>query len=104
MHSESSVLVVKMSLNGSELRWRSKKIFSTKSYKLQLRDILSVEGGKQTTTFQRSSASQAKDEVCFSLVTASATYDFETSSKVERDALVQGFLLAITDLKEHSAV
>ncbi len=100
LHSDQPIMQVKMALSGSELRWRSKKMFSTKSYKLQLKQIMFIEWGKQTANFKRPTAKDAKSDSCFSLVTENTTYDFETSSKVERDALVQGFMLAIADHKE----
>lgn len=104
MHSADQPMIqVRMTLIGSELRWRSKKVFSTKSYKLNLNDVKFIEWGKQTETFKLPSCKNAKDEACFSLVTDKATYDFETSSKVERDALVQGFMLAVSDLKSSNS-
>jgi len=104
LHSGDSYMQVKMTLAGNELRWRSKKVMSTKSYKMNLKEIQFIEWGKQTNNFRKPSLKDVKDENCFSLVTVDTTFDFETSSRVERDALVQGFMLAISDLREKSAV
>lgn len=100
LHSGDSYMQVKMTLSGSELKWRSRKVMSTKSYKMSLREVQFIEWGKQTQNFKKPELSEVKDENCFSLVTEDTTFDFETSSKAERDALVQGFMLAIKDLRE----
>ncbi len=50
--SDQPMMQVRMTLHGSELRWRSKKVFSTKSYKIQLREIQFIEWGKQTANFK----------------------------------------------------
>jgi hypothetical protein len=41
----------------------------------------------------------ASEDLCFSLVTDKVTVDLEASSKVERDALVQGFSLVVGGLR-----
>jgi hypothetical protein len=87
-------------VGGAELHWRTLKLFSKKGKQLNLREVLFINWGKQTNKFHLPSAKGAIDECCFSLVTAKDTIDFEASSKVERDALAQGFTILLTRFKE----
>jgi len=95
---------IHLTLVNTELRWRSLKVFARNQYKIDLRDIRSIEWGKQTSNFQRSTAFAVADETCFSLVTEKIVVDLEASSKVERDALVQGFTIVVSGLKDASRI
>lgn len=98
-YKQNGVKQIKMFLVVNELRWRSAKIFSQKTTKADLKLILCVEWGKRTNNFHRSFASRAADDRCFSLITEETTYDFEAVSKVERDALAQGFTLLLEEMR-----
>lgn len=102
--SEKNPKQIHLTLVGTELRWKAAKVFARNMYKIDLRDIKYVEWGKQTNTFQKQVSSAASDDQCFSLVTERVTVDLEASSKVERDALVQGFSLVVSGLRESSAM
>lgn len=87
-------------IGGSELNWRTVKLFSKKGKQLNLREVLFVNWGKQTNKFHLPTSKIAVDDCCFSLVTAKDTVDFEATSKVERDALAQGFTILLARFKE----
>ena len=91
-------------VGGSMLHWRTVKMFAKKGKQLNLRDVLFINWGKQTNKFHLPGSKIAIDECCFSLVTAKDTIDFEASSKVERDALAQGFTILLTRFKERRPV
>lgn len=94
---------VHLTLVGTELRWKAAKVFARNLYKIDLRDIKYVEWGKQTSTFQKHPSMGASEDLCFSLITDKVTVDLEASSKVERDALVQGFSLVVGGLRMFSS-
>lgn len=96
---ERTAKPIQLSLVGTELRWKSVKVFARNLYKIDLRDIRYVEWGKQTNTFQKHPSMGASEDLCFSLITDKVTVDLEASSKVERDALVQGFSLVVGGLR-----
>ena len=85
---------------GSILHWRTLKMFAKRNKNLNLRDVLFVNSGKQTNKFHLPTSRGAIEDNCFSLVTAKDTLDFEVSSKVERDALAQGFTILLTRFRE----
>jgi hypothetical protein len=87
-------------VNGCELRWRTLKLFAKKGKHLDLHDVMFVNTGKQTKKFHLPQAGTAVEDLCFSLITSVDSLDFEASSKVERDALVQGFTILVSRLKE----
>ena len=88
---------------GSILHWRTLKMFAKRNKNLNLRDVLFVNSGKQTNKFHLPTSRAAVEENCFSLVTSKDTLDFEVSSKVERDALAQGFTILLTRFREQRA-
>lgn len=87
-------------VGGSELHWRSVKLFSKKGKQLNLREVLFVSSGKQTKKFKLKTSEIAVEDCCFSLTTSTDTIDFEATSKVERDALVQGFTILLTRFED----
>ena len=91
-------------VGGSELHWKTNRIFSKKGKQLNLREVSFVNSGKQTKRFHLPASKNAVDDHCFSLVTAKYTLDFEASSKAERDALVQGFTILMTRFREKMPV
>ena len=95
---------IQLTLVGTELRWKAAKVFARNHYRIDLRDIKYVEWGKQTSTFQKHPSMGAADDLCFSLITDKVTVDLEASSKVERDALVQGFSLVVGGLRMSGSV
>ena len=102
--SDKNPKQIHLMLVGTELRWKAAKVFARNMYKIDLRDIKYVEWGKRTNTFQKQASSGASEDMCFSLITEKVTVDLEASSKVERDALVQGFSLVVSGLRESSAM
>lgn len=101
--SEGRPKQVKLWLIDHQLRWAPKNAIIKKRHKMYLEEVLFVEKGKQTATFARNSARNAPEQCCFSLVTQNETLDFEASSKMEREAMCQGFTLCLEDIKRDSA-
>lgn len=102
-YTTGSAKQVKVFLNGNVLQWRSAKFLARKNFKLDLRKVLCVEWGKKTSNFHLPLAAKAPIDCCFSFLTDDQTLDFEASSKVERDALAQGFTLMLEDLRLRSS-
>lgn len=104
LHNTKGVLSINMNLIGNELQWKTTKsslaTTPSKTSKLALESILFVETGKRTAILRGGAAIAVDEEVCFSLITADTTYDFEASSKVERDAFAQGFTMLLEEIKE----
>ena len=88
---------VLLTLTGGELSWKTNgKLFPKSGKKLPLSEITLVNWGKQTNTFHLQSARGAAEDHCFSLITAASdSLDFECTSRVERDALAQGFAILV---------
>ena len=97
LHTTKGPKPVVLSMVGNEVRWQAVKT-AQKRYKLNLRDVISVEIGKQTSNFVKSRI--ADDDLCFSLVTQKTTLDLEANNKVERDSLVRGFQIALDSLRK----
>ena len=95
LHTIKGVKQINLTLSGTELKWQSLKVFVRKISKLDVKDILYIEMGKKTTSFKLPGASSVLDDYCFSLITNQESIDLEASSKVERDALAQGFAILI---------
>lgn len=87
-------------VGGCELHWKTMKYFAKKGKQLNLREVSFVHWGKQTNKFHLPVSKNAIDDHCFSLVTSKYSVDFEASSKVERDALAQGFTILTTRFKK----
>ena len=69
---------------------------------VKITDVKTIEWGKRTATFQGTATNQPKDEDCFSLVLENGvSLDFETTSKVERDSLAQGFTILINNMNQN---
>jgi hypothetical protein len=116
LHTTKGPKPILLSLVGYEVRWQAIKS-AQKRYKLHLRDVLSVEVGKQTryhfihftfiiiynlhlikfSNFIKSRT--ATDNLCLSLVTQKTTLDLEVNTNIERDSLVKGFQLTIINLR-----
>lgn len=103
IYNEHGAKQAKVTLvGGSILHWRTERMFSKKGKQLNIREVLFVNWGKQTNKFHLPGSKVAVEDCCFSLVTAKESLDFEASSKVERDALAQGFTILITRFKDKS--
>jgi hypothetical protein len=90
--------------NGTELQWKSVKMFSRRSYKLALQDVISVEYGKKTNIFLRNeSARNVSDDLCLSVVTDTHTLDLEAATKVERDVFAEGLTSILNAYKQKSS-
>lgn len=114
LHTTKGPRPIKFSIQEVEVRWETAVrrdpppgapvgtvVPPTKRYKLRLVDIVHVEVGKETSNFrkQRESNKGVSDDLCFSLVTEKTTLDLEATSKLDRDAIVRGFRLAIERAK-----
>ena len=99
LYSLKGAKQVKMTLVGTELRWVTQnKVFAKQGKKIDLRDIRFVQAGKQTKKFNLPLGRRALDDNCYSIVTENDSLDFELTSKVERDAHVQGFSIILSRL------
>lgn len=77
-------------------------LVSGKSKEVEITTVKTIEWGKRTSIFGLAQTNEAEDERCFSLVLEDGnTLDFETSSKVERDSMAQGFTILINSLNQH---
>jgi len=101
LHTSKGPKQIQLTMSGTELRWNSQKLFSRKKTTLDLKDVLFIELGKQTNNFHLSTANVTGEDLCFSLVSNSSTFDIEASSKVERDALAQGFAIMLARIHYH---
>ena len=73
----------------------------TRPKNIEITNVKTIEWGKRTATLKAADES-LEDERCFSLVLENGTsLDFETSSKVERDSLAQGFTILINELNQN---
>jgi hypothetical protein len=82
------------------LRWSMTKSITRRQYTLDLRDLESVAlGGGHFTRDENDPAGAVDESRCFSLVTPTSTLDIETSSKMERDAMSQGFTMLSDDVR-----
>jgi len=81
------------------LCWRPTGSVSRRAYQLDLSEVLFVEVGKQTPVLRTGSGAGVDEDHCLSLITPNMSVDFEASSKVEREAMAQGFALLINDIK-----
>lgn len=101
LHTTKGTKPISMILNGKEIVWKTAKLFAKKRSSLNLLEIVSIAQGKTTETF-RLSGGNAPDDCCFSIITKDYTVDLQVSSKVERDAVVQGFLALMHEASEES--
>eukprot|EP01035_Chromulina_nebulosa_P021957 gene21957-28427_t len=101
LHTQKGPKNINMVLNGNEIFWKTSKMFpSRKQYKLNLREIIAVKLGKDTPNFKLPSAASVPEDTCFSLLTDKITVDLQLSSKVERDAVAQGFASFVNEFKQ----
>jgi len=89
---------VKFQLIGDQVQWKTfnTTFASKKLKKMNLSEIIRLEAGKKTEGFKGKDG--VLDERCFSLISDRDTLDLETSSKVERDALLYGFTMEVYSL------
>merc|ERR550537_409731 len=104
---------VKLELVDKLLQWTSSNkrsgilgMVQSKPKSVEITNVKTIEWGKRTATFQATSVDPpVDDEKCFSLVLENGTsLDFETSSKVERDSLAQGFTILINSMNQNQLV
>lgn len=88
-----------LSLEGDELQWKSKKVFARNAYTMNLRDVDTIEWGKHSMSFSRSTALAIPDELCCSLVARDSSLDLQCSTKTERDTLLHGISLMVGDIR-----
>lgn len=90
LHTTKTSRSSKLSFADGHLICRIKKMLSIKVVQVELADIQSVQVGKATPNFQRSGLQRVAEENCFSLIVDNRTFDFEATSKYERDAIASG--------------
>lgn len=107
MHSlkDKAPKEVKLMLDKSMLTWKSvhsRNIMGAfKPKNMDLKNVKSIEWGKNTETFKKELSASTPVDVCFSLVGEDGvTLDFEVSSPVERDSLAQGFTILINFINQ----
>lgn len=85
---------VTLEVNGSviKLDWSSGSLSANK-------DELQIVEGKTTKVFQRSTASKAKPENCFSIITANRSLDLEARNHKLKEYWVHGLQLLLKYLK-----
>lgn len=87
-------------IDGTILRWKGKRFIARNTYTMDLARVRSIEWGKHAVAFAKFSASEVHDDVCFSLVTDDqVSLDLQCSSKTERDTLVHGISLVVSDAR-----
>eukprot|EP00742_Colponemidia_sp_Colp-10_P001554 GILJ01001671.1.p1 GENE.GILJ01001671.1~~GILJ01001671.1.p1 ORF type:complete len:337 (-),score=47.93 GILJ01001671.1:552-1562(-) len=59
-------------------------------------EITDVKSGHQTAVFQRSGSAE-EDHLCFSLITERRTLDLQSQTQTERDLLVEGFEVLVSN-------
>lgn len=93
--SKGKSRVVKCQLNGNEFYFETAGNWTRKKKSVAISSIQAVLKGKQSAEFSLSAAGRnAKEENCFSLLTKDiGSIDFEASSRIDRDAFVEGFEL-----------
>ena len=84
---EGKVLTVRYGLFGQQQR-------------LFLKGMRGVKAGKVTTSFNSQAGLEVPEGLCFSILSSSDSMDFECSSKMERQALYQGFKLLLDQVLE----
>lgn len=90
-HSRSATL----NLVDDTLICRVRKSAAMKVVQIKLGDITAVLSGKATSNFRQSNLQTVPPDVCFSIVTATKTLDFEAMYKTERDALASGLRILV---------
>lgn len=99
VYSEEGVKKIKMFLVGTQLRWRTVRMITRKTFKLDLEDIQYIEWGKKTANFRTPAAQNVPDELCFSIVSKNLTIDMKAYNKIERDAVAQGFVMLLEEMR-----
>lgn len=103
LHTMKGLKPISMILIGREIHWKTARLFSRKRSKLHLSEIMTVVAGKTTDVFRLPAAESIPDDCCFSIISNDITLDLQVTSKVERDAVVQGFLALIKEVKQEQA-
>lgn len=77
-------------------------LVSGKPKQVEITSVKTIEWGKRTSVFELLQGDESEGDRCFSLVLEDgSSLDFETSSKVERDSLAQGFTILINSLNQN---
>jgi hypothetical protein len=102
LYAEDGPKKVKIFLVGTELRWRQVRMITRKTFKCDLRTVQYVEWGKKTRAFRAPFAAAVEEDFCFSIVCSNTTVDLKAYNKVERDAVAQGFVMLLDDIRSLS--
>mmetsp|Transcript_28657 Transcript_28657/g.33846 ORF Transcript_28657/g.33846 Transcript_28657/m.33846 type:complete len:215 (-) Transcript_28657:49-693(-) len=95
---------VHLSLRKNVLYWSGGRPVNGKR-ELPIGDIMFIDIGKNTAGFVSGQSAKSVDQdVCFSLVTSDQSLDLETTSKMEREAMAQGFSMLMATMESAANV
>jgi hypothetical protein len=100
LHTTRNSRSARISLIDGKFICRIKKMLSLKVVQIDLQEIRSVRNGKETPNFQRPGLQRIEDDNCFSIVTETRTFDFEATSRYERDAFVTGISSIVEEARQ----
>lgn len=87
------------------LRWSVVKSITRRQYSLDLSDVTAVEIGTRNFTKNALTSTELPhyEDMCFSLTTQTSSLDIQTTSKMEREAMAQGFTMLTDDIRQRSS-
>jgi len=95
---------VHLSLRKNVLYWSGGRPVNGRR-ELPIPDIMFIDIGKNTAGFvSGQSAKDVDQDLCFSLVTSDQSLDLETTSKMEREAMAQGFSMLMATIEAAATV
>ena len=90
---------VHLSLRKNVLYWSGGRPVNGRR-ELPIPEIMFIDIGKNTAGFVSGhSAKQVDQDLCFSLVTSDQSLDLEATSKMEREAMAQGFSMLMATIE-----
>jgi len=100
LHTTKGPKGVLFSMSESEIKWQAAKS-ATKRYKLNLKEVTTIEAGKQTSNFKKVGQT-APEERCLSILTSRTTLDLEAMNSIDRDCLIIGLRDAVEKSKSRT--
>lgn len=89
---------------GLVLMWAPRRGILESNHSLDLTHVSSVKKGKRTEAFEAQPATGLNADRCFSLLSHECSANFVVSSKMEREAIAQGFTLVLEQLSASTTV
>ena len=100
---DSIKIILHMNYEKKSLTYKPFSGWAPRKKGVKLQDLVSVWRGKESNTFQTPRLTFLQSDVCFTLVLSSGVeLNLEANSKMERDALCQGFELLIEKREDES--